>query len=355
MARTPAPAPSAWRAPRPRPPASPATTRWPRAATAGSTPPRHGSSLSRASSLDIYGLSPAASLDAPHRLLLLSGSTTPSSTPPGAEAHLLRRRHAPPGSSASSASSSTGSGPQQGGGEADGEAARGRGAAPAAAPPSERLLALLQQHCLADSDLVPSQLALHQFCAIKQLCRQFHGGPGLDLPALAADALAGRYEEGAWLPSHGALPIGRFMCAACRRFIITGSVHMHMGLATHWAAVKAALRSAEVPEAPEAGGLVAVAGELAECLEQSYGALEALQQQARRVAEFWAAGGEQEVSPLMAAGLMELVDAARGGFARCLRLQVQLEELLLEPAHACYGAGEAPPAEEAGGEGGEGL
>jgi hypothetical protein len=315
---------------------------------AGGTPPRHGSSLSRGSSLDAYGHSPAASVDVPHRLLQLSGSTTPSSTPPSGEAHLLRRRHAPPASSASSSSSSA-SGPQQ-------------DAAAAPAAPSERLLALLQQHCLADSDLVPSQLALHHFCAIKQLCRQFHAGPGLDLPALAAAALAGRYAEADWLPSRGALPIGRFMCAACRRFIITGSVHMHMGLPTHWAAVKAAVNAAEAGAggACEAGGLVALAGELAECLRQSYSSLEALQQQARRVAEFWAAGGEQEVSPLAAAGLLELVDTAREGFARCLQLQGRLEALLLEPAHACYGAGEAGPAagdekgrggEEAGEEG----
>ena len=39
--------------------------------------------------------------------------------------------------------------------------------------------------------------------------------------------------------------------------------------------------------------IAAVAGQLAGCLQQSYGALEALQQQARRVAEYWAAGGEQ--------------------------------------------------------------
>jgi hypothetical protein len=298
---------------------------------AAGPPPRRGASLSRASSL-----SPATSLDAPQRLLLqqLSGSTTPASSASpasGETPHLLRRRPAPSTATSSSTSSSAGA------------------AAAAAAPPSARLLSLLEQHCLADSDLVPPHLAPHQFCAIKQLARQFHGGlAALDIGALAQAALAGRYDAAAWLPAPGALPLGRFMCAACRRFIVTGSVHMHMALPGHWGAVGAALGSVcgdgGGGGGGEPGGLAGVAGQLVEALQRSYGALEQLQQQACRAAGLWGAGGgELEVPPLVRAGLLEQVEAARAGLARCLLLQVRLEALLLAPSHArCEGAGEVP-------------
>jgi hypothetical protein len=229
-------------------------------------------------------------------------------------------------------------------------------AAPSAAP-SERLLALLQQHCLADSDLVPAALQLHHFCTIKQLCRQFHACTALPLAELTAAALAGAYAASAWLPSSQGLPLGRFMCAACRRFIVTGSVHMHMALDTHWAAVRTTLAGVGVQEeqGEEQGGscvLAELARELSECLAEVYKCVAALASQAQRVAARCAPGSTLELGPLMCEALEEQSGEAQALLARCRALQGALEQQLLQPAVACYEQGGLVAGEEqAGGSG----